>query len=135
MKLPNFPRIGVAFIAMIAVCCAFTSRADMLELTNGDHYRGTIVSMDASNVVFMSEVQGRVVLPRKKIATVTLREVTPKHAAKTAASGPTAEAVTSNEASIAPAVPTTVKSGSQADAVVEELRKQGIDPKLIDQVQ
>src|SRR5580692_2283594 len=58
-------------------------RADLIELINGDHYLGTVVSMSTSNVEFLSEIQGRVTLPRAKVAQITMHEVTPKPAPAT----------------------------------------------------
>ena len=133
-KATSFLR--VAIFTAIFYLCAWIARADMLALTNGDLYRGTIVSMDAANIVFQSEIQGRVVLPRSKVGSVTLHEVVSKPivVAKPAAPRTTAPLVLQGT-NPSPGVSAPVAPGSQADAVVQELRKQGIDPKLIDQVQ
>src|SRR5437879_5182125 len=56
---------------------ALPVKADMLELTNGDHYLGTVVSMTQSNLEFQSEIQGLVKLPRDKVAKITLHESAP----------------------------------------------------------
>jgi hypothetical protein len=116
--------------ASIILLCSFKSVADMIELTNGDHYRGTVISMTASNVEFLSEIQGRVTLPRAKVAEITLRPAIPKPATGT------------NQTSVTPTVGAPlILSGSQnapaaqADPIIEQMRQQGVDPKLIQQVQ
>ncbi|HWF19549.1 MAG TPA: hypothetical protein VG754_09780 [Verrucomicrobiae bacterium] len=118
------------------MACVVTTRADVLELTNGDHYRGNVLSMNANSVEFQSEVLGRIVLPRSKVATVTLHEVIAKPAANTKTTAmPYGSPIVVAATNASVGVSTAVVPGSQADTVVRELRKQGVDPKLIDQVQ
>lgn len=117
--------------AVLCAAVALGARADMLELINGDHYRGTVVSMDAANVVFQSEIQGRVVLPRGKVAVVTLNAVGAKPVATASPAIPPASLP-----AVAPKTNVTgLVPGNHGNAVVEELRKQGVDSHLIDQVQ
>lgn len=113
----------------IAAALVLPVRADMLELTNGDHYRGTIISMSSSNVVFQSEVQGLVTLPREKVASVILR---PAVSTQVVSPKPAAPVSGTNASSVAgvPAPPSP-----QANAVIQQLRQQGVDSKLIEQVQ
>jgi len=125
---------------------AFDARADMIELTNGDHYRGSVISMTPSNVVFMSEIQGMVKLPRAKIAQITLHDVVPKTVATTnQAADPTAStAATARPQNVgAPLImsgantttfTSTGVTAAPSDALVQQMRQQGVDPKLIDQV-
>ncbi len=122
-------RAALTSTLLLAVC----AKADMIELTNGDHYRGTVISMTQSNVEFLSEIQGRVKLPRDKIAQITLHEVVAKPVVvtKPAVAPATSPAGAALIVSGAP----TAAPGSQADAVVQQMRQQGVDPKLIDQVQ
>jgi hypothetical protein len=117
--------------------CTLIARADLLVLTNGDTYRGAVVSMDATNIVFQSEIQGRVVLPRNKVGSVTLHQMVsrPVATSKSVVVGAIAPSIPPSANASAPAAAPPVTSGNQADAVVQELRRQGIDPKLIDQVQ
>jgi len=109
---------------------ALAARADMIELTNGDHYRGTVISMTASNVEFLSEIQGRVILPRAKVAEITLHQATPKRASGT------------NQMAAAPlAGAPLILSGSQsapaapADPIIAQMQQKEVDPKLLQQVQ
>jgi hypothetical protein len=130
-ELKIISRLGL-ILAVMAGPVVLPVKADLLELTNGDHYRGTVISMTQSNLEFQSEIQGRVKLPRDKVAKITLHEsavpkpvatTTPPTAAPLILSGP------SNP------TPTPTPPASQADAVVKQMREQGLDPKLINQVQ
>src|SRR5579863_9292418 len=73
--------------SLIVAACTSAARADMIELINGDHYRGFVIGMTASNVDFLSEIQGRVKLPRDKVAQITLHAVTPAISATNQPSG------------------------------------------------
>lgn len=132
---PFLPSVNLLATFSFIAALALPARADLLELTNGDHYRGTVISMTASNVEFQSEIQGRVTLPRSKIATITFNEVI----------GRPVKAITNTaliigNASSATNVPhsvsvTTTGTSAQANPVIEQLRQQGVAPKLIEQVQ
>ncbi|HEX3798918.1 MAG TPA: hypothetical protein VH413_09465 [Verrucomicrobiae bacterium] len=114
-------------------------RADMIELTNGDHYRGVVISMTQTNMEFLSEIQGRVTLPRNKIAQITLNEVITKSVVVTKPPVTNGTLVAAplilSGASTAAPVRHDAAPGNQADAVVQQMRQQGVDPRLIDQVQ
>ncbi len=131
-----FSGLMALVVTMTATICA---RADLLELTNGDHYRVTIISMNSSNIEFLSEIQGRVTLPRSKVANIMLHEVTPKPAATVNQAMPPVGAPLilsgTNASTNATSGASSVAPSSAADAVVRQLRQQGVDPKLIDQVQ
>src|SRR3954465_14756235 len=66
------------FASLTALLVAAPSRADLLELTNGDHYSGIVIGMTKTNLEFQSEIQGVVKIPRDKVAKITLRESTPR---------------------------------------------------------
>jgi len=40
-----------------ALLLASSARADILELVNGDHYNGAVLSMSPTSVEFQSEIQ------------------------------------------------------------------------------
>ncbi len=132
--------LALALFGLFGTC----ARADMIELTNGDHYRGTVISMTQSNMEFLSEIQGRVKLPRDKIAQITLHEVVAKSVSVTKPAGSPASApvtVSGAPDASAAALPqmllpqNAAAPVSQTDAVIQQMRQQGVDPKLIDQVQ
>src|SRR5436309_2078654 len=58
-------------IAIWALCsilpAAATLHADQLQMQNGDHYEGKVLSVTAESVVLQSDVLGKVTLPRNKV--------------------------------------------------------------------
>jgi len=114
-------------VFMLAVSLAAAAvRADILELVNGDSYRGVILSMNRTNVEFQSEIQGRVLLPREKVARITFREPMVKK--------PVAE---TGQSVVPPLIirGTNVAHAVPSSAVVGQMRQQGVDPKIVEQVQ
>jgi hypothetical protein len=110
----------VCFIAPIAL--AFNPsvcRADLLELVNGDHYSGIVIELTRTNLEFQSDIQGLVKIPRDKIAKITLREPVAK---------PMAIIPSTNSAAI-------TNSAVSADAVIQQMRAQGVDPNIMNQIQ
>ncbi|MDB6108454.1 MAG: hypothetical protein JWR69_204 [Pedosphaera sp.] len=129
MSTPNQLR-GLSlflFACLAALLVAVPARADLLELTNGDHYSGTVIALTRTNLEFQSEVQGLVKIPRDKVAKITLRESAPKPVASvTVTPQPATPAATS-------ASPT--KPASQTDAVIQQMRQQGVAPQMMNQIQ
>ena len=117
-----------AVLAAVIALSAFAARAEILQLVNGDQYRGTVLGMNASNIVFQSEIQGRVILPRNKVAQIVFHEV----AVKPATVNTNAVKSASGLAGVSGQAPLP---GGTNDAVLEHMRQQGIDPKIVDQVQ
>ena len=63
---------------MLALCLAATAvQADQVEMQNGDHYAGKIVSMSTNTVVLQSDVLGTVRLPRATVASIKLESAKP----------------------------------------------------------
>jgi hypothetical protein len=132
--------LAITALALVGVA---PTRADMVELINGDHYRGKVVNMDSNNIEFISEIQGKVHLPRNKVAQITFVEVAPRPTARTnapsAATAPSPAAATT--ASVAPApvavvTATPAAAGSaSAEEVVAQMRQQGVQPQLMNQIQ
>src|ERR1700742_1685184 len=69
-------------VAALALA-ALPLRAEMIELVNGDHYLGKVVGMDSNYVEFVSDIQGKVHLPRNKVAQITFVDVAPRLIART----------------------------------------------------
>lgn len=150
----QFTRFAIA-MALVAAAM-LPAKADVIELINGDHYRGKVVVMDSNYVVFNSEIQGQVHLPRIKVAQITFVEVPPRIARTNAASATTA-ATLAAAPNVAPGVaapiilsgpgtptagapvvaaPVTIPaSGASAEEVVAQMRREGVQPQLINQVQ
>lgn len=118
-----------ATLACIAALLVFSAKADLIELTNGDHYRGTVIGMTQTTLEFQSEIQGRVKLPREKVARITFRE--PVGQPTTMAPS---QSVPGTPAG--PGTPTQpAAQTSQVDEVMKQMREQGIDPRIVKQVQ
>ncbi len=47
-------------------------RADLVEMQNGDRYAGKVLAMSADTVVLQSEMLGKINVPRKQVASLTL---------------------------------------------------------------
>jgi hypothetical protein len=142
---PRLRRFSLV-LAALALSAALPLKADLIELTNGDHYRGKVIGMDSNNIDFVSEIQGRVHLPRNKVAQITFHEVTARPVASTntapVAATPVAAAPlilygpNSLYATNSPAAGAPAPAGSAtAEEVVQQMRQQGVQPQLINQVQ
>ncbi len=118
-----------AVLGLCLAAAAMPARADVLELVNGDHYRGTIVSVNQSNVEFQSDILGRITLPRDKVAGMAFRDAAiPQPATATNAAGPSLIMQGTNR--LGPA-----SAAAPGDAVLRQMRQEGVDPKLVNQVQ
>jgi hypothetical protein len=73
-----FVPVGIFFM----VVAAPPLRADQVELQNGDHYSGKVLSVSADAVVLQSEVLGIINVPRKEVASLAFgtNAVVPKAA-------------------------------------------------------
>ena len=62
-------------LLLTGILLAFTaisvSRADVLEMQNGDRYSGKVLAVSADTVVLSSEILGKINVPRSKVATLT----------------------------------------------------------------
>lgn len=112
-------------IALWIICAlalsALSLRADELQMQNGDHYTGKVLSVTEDSLVLQSDVLGKVTLPRSKIASLTFGD------AKTANAAPAAPAVAA-----APTItPNTATTNADLAAV---LRSLGADTNFVQQV-
>lgn len=64
-------RHTAVWAAGILMLTAGSLRADQLQMENGDHYSGKILSVTSNSIVLESEVLGKVTLPRNKVSTLT----------------------------------------------------------------
>src|SRR2546423_10793476 len=62
-------RLGAATMLFVAIAWL---GADQIEMQNGDHYLGKVISFSTNAVVLQSDVLGTVTLPRNKVALLTL---------------------------------------------------------------
>jgi hypothetical protein len=113
-------------LVALVIACERVARADVLELVNGDKYSGTISGVTQTNVQFRSDVQGVINIPRSKVARITMGSAT---APRTAVAGGAAAAT-------APAgAPATTPNLSGDTALVQQLRQQGVDTNLMNNLQ
>lgn len=65
-------------VGLLAGCCAFalamilSARADQINMQNGEHYIGKVVTFSNETVVVQSDTLGTLLVPRSKIATIAL---------------------------------------------------------------
>jgi hypothetical protein len=97
--------------------------ADQVDLQNGDHYVGRVLSLDSATLVLHSEVLGNLRLPRAKVAVITLGAVTTNNAARIVPP-PTGASNT----------PPALTSGAAPD-LSASLRQFGASSNLIQQIQ
>ena len=64
------PRAAV--FTFCVVIAALRVRADQVEMRNGDHYVGTVLSLDTNTLILRSDVLGTVHVPRGRVALITL---------------------------------------------------------------
>lgn len=74
-------------VAVLTCGAAFFCRGDQVDMQNGDRYLGKIVSLDGNEVVFQSEMLGKVRFPRAKISQLTLGTNTASRLSATNRSG------------------------------------------------
>lgn len=64
-------KLLAAWFLSFALLTVFSLRADQLQMVNGDHYAGKILSLNSNAIVFESDVLGKVTLPREKVASMS----------------------------------------------------------------
>src|SRR5882757_5032917 len=70
MSISTRIRIPV-WAASIFTLTATALLADQLQMQNGDHYAGKILSVNSNSIVLESEMLGKLTLPRNKVSTLT----------------------------------------------------------------
>src|SRR5258707_11573164 len=68
-------RVVVVWMVLALAVAMGRLRADQVELQNGDHYVGRVVSLSGETLVLQSDVLGTLRLPRGKVASITLGAV------------------------------------------------------------
>src|ERR1041384_7289658 len=68
----SLPRL-LRWVSIAALCFAQSSfAADQVDMQNGDHYVGKVLSVTTNTVVLQNEVLGTVNLPRARVANISL---------------------------------------------------------------
>lgn len=101
-------------ISILLLVAAFlgvsTLQADSVQLVNGDVVSGKVISLDAKQLKLQSDVFGQMTIERTKIASIHLGDA------------PVAKK------------PTTPPQPAGAQDLAEQLRRQGVDPKTLNEV-
>ena len=116
-------KVKMLYCAAALCAASLVARADQLVMQNGDVYNGRLLSMDTNEVVFKSDVLGKVMLPATKVATINLGAPAAK------VSTPPISSTNSS-----PRVPVNTQAGSDA-RMSAELRQIASQTNLIQQVQ
>lgn len=111
---------------MLAACAV---RADQIEMQNGDHYVGHVLSMTSNSIVLQSEMLGKIDVPRGKVLSVTFGAAIPSTPAKVA----NAPATVLAAPMAAQRTPQASLSGTNAD-VSAAFRSLGSNTNFVQQV-
>jgi hypothetical protein len=65
-------RVGLGIACALLALVLPGARADQVEMQNGDHYVGSVLSLTADTLVLRNEVLGQVRFPRNKVARITM---------------------------------------------------------------
>jgi hypothetical protein len=107
--------------ACILTFAASDLSADQLQMQNGDHYSGKVLSLTSNSIVFENDVLGKVTLPRDKVSSLTIGT---NPATNTASAVPNFTTPTRRTANI---------SATNTD-VTAALRRLGANTNFIEQV-
>ena len=66
----------------ILLAASSLSRADQIEMQNGDRYNGKVLAMTNATLVLQSEILGTITVPREKVSQINLGEGVHTNAAK-----------------------------------------------------
>lgn len=119
---------GIFLSVLSLVAVATFSKADQVEMKNGDHYTGKVTSLDASTMVLESDVLGAVRLRRDQVSTLSFG--TKQTTTPSAVAVPKPPAV--------PAVAATNPNAAQTQAPLDpnaSLRQIAANQDLVSQIQ
>ena len=117
-------RLGI-WAACILVFAATGLHADQVQLQNGDHYSGKIISMTTNSIVLESDVLGNVTLPRSKVTSL-------EFGTTTTTTNTTARVA--NVTNAAPSVKHAASASTTNTDVTAALRRMGANTNFIQQV-
>lgn len=118
---PSFFRFLKTSAALAVLALSGPAQAEVIQLLNGDRYSGEVVQMDKTHIEFISEVQGRITIPREKVAAILFHPEA--KAAAAAASANPGDAVQK------------IPSARDLQDLMREIQRDGIDDSTLNQVQ
>lgn len=130
MRYPLTMRTKLLFVSsgmIFLFVAAPWLRADEVDMQNGDRYSGKVLSVSADTVVLESEVLGKISVPRKQVASLTLGTTT---AAPHTATNAARVAVFTN---LPAAMPTAALASTNAD-LSAAFRQLGANTNFIGQI-
>jgi hypothetical protein len=109
------------FVAWLLFCTLLTAslHADQVQMLNGDHYAGKILSLNSNSIVFESDVLGKVTLPREKVASMNFGV----SAATNAPVAPRAVTATNRLVHSSTNIAAALRNGTNT-ATIEQVRQQ-----------
>ena len=127
-RTPKFRKFSVVTIALCIAATvgdlALLSRADVVDLQNGDRYNGKVVSVTTNSLILQSEVLGTITVPRDKIALISMGIYATNLPRRVAAVPGTARTSSPAKTNGPVALPSSsLESGSQA-AMIQQVRSQ-----------
>lgn len=120
-----------AYSSSLCLACAIAlsaswARADQLQMQNGDHYVGKILSVTSNTVVLQSEILGKVTLPRDKVSSLTFGSSAATSATPSPAAPPASASLLANTD-----IATALRSLGANTNFIDQVRQQmltGADP-------
>jgi hypothetical protein len=119
----NSSQLFVVWFLFCALLTAFSLRADQLQMANGDHYAGKIVSLNSNSIVFESDVLGKVTLPRDKVESMSFAAGATANASTNAPAAPRVAATTNRFVHSSTNISVALRNGTNA-AKIEQIRQQ-----------
>jgi len=135
--------VPVTALLILFTVSVIPARADWLHLSSGDAIKGKLIEMSPQQVKFRHEVLGEITIPRDRVHAIVLGEF--QGGERIMADGSKAEPETPQEvidrlvnpefdAKAVQKLERGAKRQSTPQDAVEQLRREGIDPQLTDQL-
>ncbi len=111
-------------LALALVLSALPASADFVQLANGDILSGKVLGLDEKQLRLESDTLGQIIIPRGKIASITLGNAKPATVpGLPAPAGP------------APAQVGTAPGNPGPDEVIKQFKATGLNPKDLGDIQ
>lgn len=117
-------KIATLGVGCVLILSPAPLSADQLEMQNGDHYTGKVLSVTEDSLVLQSDVLGKVTLPRSKISSLTFGDAKTANAAPAAPTVAAAPAVGPNAAATNADLAAAFRSLGANTNFVQQVRQQ-----------
>lgn len=109
--------VAGAMVVSAALALAAVVNGDTVQLVNGDNVSGKVLSLDDKQVKLQSDVFGTLSIERTKVAAIYFGDAVPKNAGNPGV-----------------AVQVQVKPSQAGQEVIDQLKKQGLDPSALNEI-